>query len=148
MSQPGLPLGQLMLRKEEKRRERRAEKWRGRRRVRQRKEGGREASILYHTPAPSKAPMNTQFFPLATCRHNLYHDINPGCPQDICERQVPAALLKCPSCKHSKLPCYQLARLAPAACWCGGELSLHLLSRPGHGRKGESGGCEVMEAGE
>lgn len=136
MSQPGLPLGQLMLRKEKKRRrERRGEKWRGRKRVRQRKEGGREVSIPCHTPAPSKAPMNTQFFPLATCRHNLYHDINPGCPQGICKRQVLAALLKCPSCKHSRLPCYQPARLAPAACRRG--LSSAFTSFPGQDTAGK-----------
>lgn len=88
---------------EEGREMERKEKW-----GRQRKEGGREER------APTMAPVNTQFFPLAACRHNLYHDINPGWPQDICERQVPAALLKCPSHKQ-QVAMLPATRLAPAA---------------------------------
>lgn len=91
--------------------------------------------------------MSTQFFPRTVCRHNLFHDINPGCPPDIYERQVPAVLLKCPSCKHSELPCYPPTKLAPAAAH---QVStsrklvevghgLHPLVRPRHGRKGDSG---------
>lgn len=56
--------------------------------------------------------MGTKLMSFAVCRNNLFHHRKQGCFWDIYGReQVPAALLKCQSCKRTRLPCLPPARL-------------------------------------
>ena len=71
-----------------------------------------ESCLSVPSPPSIRSSHKNKLMPFARCWSNLFQHIKQGCFWDVYGiEQVPAALLKCQSCKHTRLPCLPPARL-------------------------------------